>query len=85
MQTISVVLLGRIIGAAIIIVGVVLAFWNTAEFDLVGADNNIRSFLSQVLNWVAFGALVYLGAEILDQLVLRNLDDEPVEEPQEVD
>ena len=67
MQQINIAQFGRAVGMTIIIVGTILAIWNTADFDLVGADENIRFFLSQALNWLAFGAIVYLAAEILDR------------------
>ena len=77
MEQLNVAQFGRVIGATIIVVGTILAIWNTADFNLVGADENIRFFLSQALNWLAFGALVYIGAEILDQVTGRQRDDGP--------
>ncbi len=84
MGRISVVHLGRLIGAAIIIIGIGLAIWNVADMDYGSTSQKFRLFLYTVIDWVAFGSLVYLGAEILDQLVIRNLDLEPLDEPQEL-
>ncbi len=83
MGRISVVHLGRIVGAAIIVGGIALAFWNVSGIDYADFSRKIQIFFGQIISWVAFGSLVYLGAEILDQLVIRNLDLEPLDEPQE--
>ncbi len=50
-------------------VGVALAIWNVADFDYLSTSDKVRLFLNTVLNWVAFGSLVYLAAEILNQIV----------------
>ena len=72
--------MGRGIGAAIIMVGLFVAIWTVAEIDHVTTTVRIRFVLQQMINWVAYGSLVYLGAEILDQLVLRNQDATYVED-----
>ncbi len=86
MGRIPVVWLGRGIGAGIIVVGTILVMWNAIDVDREYISNVdlFRFSLQQELNWLAFGSVVYLVAEILNQVVLRSVDDDPVEEPVEV-
>lgn len=79
----QIVAAGRLVGLAIIAVGVGLAFWNVTDIDYASTSDQVRFFLNQVLNFVAFGSLVYLGAEILDQLLLRNMNLKQLDEPEE--
>ena len=83
MGRIRIVQLGRLIGVAVIMTGIGLAVWNVVDFDYVSTSQKIRIVLGTMIDYVAFGCLFYLGAEILDQLVIRNLDLEPLDEPQE--
>ena len=83
MLRIPVVWLGRALGTAIILTGIGLSIWSVVDFDYVSTSQKFRIVLSTMVQWVAFGSLVYLGAEILDQLVMRNLDLELLDEPEE--
>ncbi len=75
MVRINVVLLGRLIGAATIVVGIILSIWSSADmnYGLGGAEWYIRTFVSQVLGLLASGSLIYLAAEILDQVTLQRM------------
>ena len=83
MGRIRIVHLGRLIGVAVIMTGIGLAIWNVVDFDYISTSQKIRLFFSFAIDYFAFGCLIYLGAEILDQLVIRNLDLEPLDEPLE--
>ncbi len=81
MVRINVVLIGRLIGAAIIVVGISLSIWNTADYHVGGAEQYLRIFASLVLGWLASGSLVYLAAEILDQVTLQRMEQPEAEQP----
>ncbi len=74
MVRINVVLLGRLIGAATIVVGIILSIWSSADmnYGYGGAEQYIRIFVSQALRLLASGSLIYLAAEILDQVTLQR-------------
>ncbi len=85
MGRISVVHLGRLIGATIIVGGIGIAFWNVSEVDFADFSNKVQFFFGQIISWVALGSLVYLASEILDQVVKRNSDIGPLIDEQDVD
>ncbi len=80
MRRISTVLLGRLIGAAIIVVGTILVTWNAIDArEYLSNIDVFRFFLQAELRWLASGGLVYVAAEILDQIFLRRME-QPEEE-----
>ncbi len=75
MRRISTVLLGRLIGAAIIVAGTILVIWNAVDAsEHVSNLDLIRFSLQAELGWLASGGLVYIAAEILDQIFLRRME-----------
>ena len=78
----SVVLLGRLIGATTIIVGISLSIWSSADYNygFGGAEQYLRTFVSQSLGLLASGSLIYLAAEILDQVALQRTEQHEAEQ-----
>ena len=83
----DVIQLGRIAGALIVVVGIVLAGWGALDsqegFDRAG-DDIARLFLANVLNYAFSGFLVILLAELADRMGWRRppeAEDEPEEAP----
>ena len=75
MRRISTVLLGRIIGAAIIVAGTTLVIWNGIDAsEYVSNVDIIRFSVQAELGWLASGGLIYVAAEILDQVFLRRTE-----------
>ena len=72
MQQQDIVQIGRLVGAAIIVIGVVLAIWNAT--DLAGAqkDDAFRYFVQQSLTWFAWGGILIMASEVADRLGTRR-------------
>ena len=71
MNQADVIQLGRIIGLVIIGLGILLALWNAVDLDGASGSDTFRYFLSQALNYLAWGSFVYLAAEIADRVGRR--------------
>jgi hypothetical protein len=65
----NIIWLGRIIGAAIIVIGILFSLWDVADYpDGYGGDDKFRIFVEQSLQYLGLGAGVILLAEIADRL-----------------
>jgi len=72
-QQYSIVQIGRAAGLAIIGIGIIMAIWGAADLgSFAGGDDKFRYFVTQTLNWLTFGGLVYLAAEILDRVQAKS-------------
>ena len=69
MQQLNIPQIGRIVGLAIIIIGFLLSIWLANDLgDFVSDEEKFRFFAQEALTWLAFGAITYLAAEILDNV-----------------
>jgi hypothetical protein len=64
----NIIWLGRLIGAGIIVIGVLFALWDVADLDGYGGDDKFRFFIEDTLRWFGLGAGVILLAEIADRV-----------------
>lgn len=64
--------IGRMVGMAIVVVGVVLAIWAAADSDYLSGSERTRQFFRDVLYWGAIGTLTILAAEVVDRLGARR-------------
>jgi len=71
-QQYDVAMLGRWLGLAIIVIGVIFSIWNASDLgDFAGGDDKFRYFVTSSLQFIAWGGFVYLAAEIVDRLGRR--------------
>lgn len=68
MQQYSIAQIGRWVGLAIIVIGVLFSLWDITDLDGLGGDNKFRILVEDTLQWIGVGGLVYLAAEILDRV-----------------
>ena len=69
MQRANIVQLGRTMGVVIIVVGIILAAWFALDMgEFASGTDQFRAFAQQSLSWLAFGAITYLAAELLDSM-----------------
>lgn len=68
MQQYSIAQLGRWIGLAIIVIGILFSLWDITDLDGLGGDNKFRLLVESSLQWLGTGGLIYLAAEILDRV-----------------
>lgn len=81
-QTWDIVLLGRLVGVAIIFVGMALSAWTVIDLRAEVGDatfgvafptsNYVREFLDGALDWAYIGLLVVAAAEIVDWIRPRR-------------
>ena len=65
----NIIWIGRIVGAAIIVIGIVFAFWDVTDLPGgYGGDDKFRLFVETSLQWIAWGGVLILLAEVADRL-----------------
>jgi hypothetical protein len=68
----DVVMLARLVGLAIIVIGFLFTIWDATDLGYATKSQSFRFFIENTLEWVFRGGVLIVAAEIAGRLTSRS-------------